>query len=176
MLWHTSFESVQQRWQAAITDGQESGQAPRLELGQSHTALDWLWAVHALQTWLETRVDGTAPEITFGGESALWLYLFLKSRATADAPQVLEPAFIFTGVERTVQMAVGRTLLASVTPHVAPALEPGQHAGWEALPFVMQPVVRLQPFSHSPTGATRTIAWAALLLAVALILAPLFGR
>ncbi|MEZ4656090.1 MAG: hypothetical protein R2911_00795 [Caldilineaceae bacterium] len=175
MLWHTSFESVQQQWQAAITEGQESGQAPRFELGQSHRALDHLWTVHTLQTWLATRTDVTAPAVAFGGESSLWLYLFFAARGAADAPQVRAPVLIFTGVERTMQMAAPGALLASLTGQNAPALEPAQHAGWEALPFVMQPVRRRQPFSHAPMGAATWTAWAILLFALALLLSPLFG-
>ncbi|MEZ4710030.1 MAG: hypothetical protein R3A44_22680 [Caldilineaceae bacterium] len=175
MLWHTSFQSVQQHWHAAITEGQESGQAPRLELGQSRRALDHLWTVHALQTWLATRSDVTAPAIAFGGESALWLYLFLTERGATAALPVREPVLIFSGVEPTMQMSAPGALMSSMSGQNAPALEPGQHVGWEALPFVMQPVTRLQSFTHSPTRAARWTAWAILVCAVALLLSPLFG-
>lgn len=192
MLWHTSIHAAQQRWQAAVTNGQESGQAPQIELGQAHTSLEHLWALHALRVWQDGRLDVTAPEIAFGGEGALWLYLFIKRRA-GNAPQVLEPLFIFTGVERSTQMACRisfvapgfsdplwgeavptRGLAAGAIPFVTPALEPAQRTNWESLPFVVQPVVQHQPFVLSPTGVTRWVAWAALFMAALLLLSPLF--
>ena len=168
-------KSLYQHWQIAITEGQESGQTPRLELGQSRSSLDHLWTLHALQSWLVTRNDVTTPAIAFGGESALWLSLFLSPRHAHHAPQVREPVLIFSGVERSVQMAAQDAVVPALVAQVAPAGEPGQHLGWEALPFVVQPVTRRSSFVNGSTNAVQWIAWAILLFAAALLLSPLFG-
>ncbi|MCB0094740.1 MAG: hypothetical protein KDE46_03425 [Caldilineaceae bacterium] len=168
-------KSLYQHWQIAITEGQESGQTPRLELGQSHSSLDHLWTLHALQSWLATRNDVTTPTIAFGGESALWLSLFLSPRHAVNAPQVREPVLIFSGVERSVQMAAQDAVVPALVAQVAPAGEPGQNLGWEALPFVVQPVTRRSSFVNGSTNAVQWIAWAILLFAAALLLSPLFG-
>ncbi|MCB0085322.1 MAG: hypothetical protein KDE47_30490, partial [Caldilineaceae bacterium] len=77
--------------------------------------------------------------------------------------------------ERSIQMAAQDALVPALVAQVAPAREPGQPLGWEALPFVVQPVTRRPSFGNGSTNAAQWIAWAILLFAAALLLSPLFG-
>jgi hypothetical protein len=189
MMWNRTAAAIAAAWKAELENKQEAGATLLLNAGAPSLAYGGLATLLAFQSWMAQRTDMTTPTLVAGGSSPLWLGLLLGPTDGTGAP---EPAVVFGGPDpATFQASVATSasgiaippaMVAAGTPAeyttwLAPRLQPGAVAPWEALPFVEigeRPQPSLVANDTRPMDPTADwIAWGTMLLALCLVLSAL---
>lgn len=194
MYWNRSAAEIAAAWQTEIETKLEAGAPPLLTAGMSSLAYSGIVTLLAFQLLERRRADLTAPVLAAGGSGALWLGLLLGPNSEPGAP---EPSVVYAGPDPATYLAGIATLstgalaapaaVATGAPPdmalwLAPRLQPGAPAPWEALPFAEVGERPLPPLAEPGSAARATgetdptagwIAWGAMLLALCLVLSAL---
>jgi hypothetical protein len=187
MDWNRSADEITAAWQSEIETKLEAGATPLLIAGAPTLVYNATPALLALQSTVLLRRDLTIPLLVAGGTGALWPAVLLAPLGHTGAP---EPMAIYGGADPAAYLATLATLTTGaaapptavasgtppdVAPWLAPRLQPGAPAPWEALPLVE---AGERP-AAVPAGAPLLdpmadwIAWGAMLLALCLVLSAL---
>ena len=173
------------QWQAELDAGLETGETPVFYLGQGAGMLGELAGPLALQWLDERRRDTRMPLAAGGGAAPFWLPALFHQRA-ADAP-LLSPAavFCFTAPDRATHTAALNTLdtrrgrfrrrPADLPPGFQPLFVPTTQAGpfpAESLPMQLA-TADDGAAPNAPSVRDGWVAWAAMVVAVALLLIAL---
>ena len=187
MLSRRTAAAIAAAWQTEIERGLEVGARPLWTSGAADDLLPSAGTLLALQQMLADRADLTTPLVVAGGNSALWLGLLLSPRPTAQGRHAPLPVVRFAGADAATHLAALACLAAptaatdpapALTLPLAPQQHPGAAAPWESLPLGIcgdpAPMPLVAGGGRAPADSLADwIAWAAMILAGALILAAL---
>ncbi len=111
LFWNQAPVAIYTEWQSEIEASIEAGRMPLLDLGSSNLSLDDLAMLAALRTFVDQRVDVTAPVMIAGGSSILWLAALMQQQPTTALRRPLAPILVFAGADRATYLATLTTLL-----------------------------------------------------------------
>jgi hypothetical protein len=193
LFWNQAPVAINTAWQSEIEASLEAGRRPLLDLGSSQLSLDDVTMLAALRTFVDHRVDVSAPVMLAGGNSVLWLAVVMHQPATTVLRQPLAPTLVFAGADRATYLATLTTLLPerfaaterlaqSAPANMASLFTPYTQARttlpWDLLPFAVTEEALAGPRSSehqtvNSLDATRLelwISWAAIGLTMLLVL------
>jgi hypothetical protein len=172
------------QWGAELDAGLETGETPVFQLGYGAGMLGELAGPLALQWLDEARRDTRMPLAVGGGPAPFWLPALLHQRG-ADAPP-LSPAavFCYTAPDRATHMAALNTLdtrrlrfrrrPAGLPPGFqAPFVADVQAGPFPAATLPLQLATLPPGARHAASQRDGWVAWAAVVMAVALLLIAL---
>ncbi|MCX6044276.1 MAG: hypothetical protein NT075_04135 [Chloroflexi bacterium] len=193
LFWNQAPVAIDVAWQSEIEASLEAGWRPLLDLGSSQLSLEDVTMLTALRTFVDQRVDVSAPVMLAGGHSVLWLAVLMHQPSTA-LHQSLAPTLVFAGADRATYLATLTTLLPgqfaeterlaqSAPANMAALFTPYTQARtalpWDLLPFAVTEEALAGPRSSAEhqtvdsPDATRLepwISWAAIGLTLLLVL------
>ena len=183
MIESRTLAATADQWQAELDAGLETDEAPVFYLGYGAGMLGELAGPLALQRLEEARRDTHMPLAVAGGLAPFWLPALLHQRGP-DAP-LLSPAtvFAFTGPDRATHAAALNTLDARRLRFrrrrggLPPGFQPPFVAHVQAGPFPAESLP-MHLASEEQAGMSARprdgfVAWAAVVMAVALLLIAL---
>ncbi|CAN5784338.1 hypothetical protein BH10CHL1_BH10CHL1_22810 [soil metagenome] len=152
LFWNQAPIDISTEWQSEIEASLEAGGMPLLDLGSSTLSLDDLAMLAALRTFMDQRIDVTAPVMIAGGSSGSWLAALMQRSPNWGQRRPLSPTLVFAGADRATYLATLTTMLperpaeinhrAHIAPaNMAPLFTPYTQARmalpWDLLPFVV---------------------------------------
>jgi len=190
-------------WQQATEQAIEVGCSPLLELGMDRRQLNNLPLLLTLTTWSRNRSDLTQPLLLTGDVDALWpvpLFYTATPLTTQEQQRNAPPVQLaYGGADRATYLASLTTHVAQRLQHgglytidLPVAMQPllnmrtqtHANANWQQLPLTLYHRATVdQPTATTPTLSTATVvatgddpwlAWAALVMIVALVLLAIF--
>jgi hypothetical protein len=174
----------------------EAGSASVLEFGVGNIPTDDAASLLAFQRWCAQRTDVSTPIIPAGGQGPLWIALLMRPVPRNSEMQAPAPIIVYSGAIEAEYLATVTLLHTANTPsdpaasrtaaiptsHFVPSSQPGMSISWDAALFLEphdQPAISraevLDNENLPEQGAQDDpiqdwLAWAALLLALFLVL------